>query len=319
MQQLKVVDNTGREWILEQCLGSGGFGKIYNCKRHVRTSSRLNDALYKRAIKLEPAHFGCLENEIKIYKQLNRPSARLEFLKQRRIDCIGVPKMISYGTATLPRCIKRKRRPSGKTIPYKFIVLEKMNMSLSKYLRLSGRLKPARVMRIALHISIALEYLHRNGYVHRDLKPGNIMMNHLDEPILIDYGLAEKYVKPVCYNAGDENSYTGTLQYAAIDSHRDNVTYRSDYETLLYNMFTWSGAELPWHNVYDPRQVLAMKEAYKTNGYAPLLNTLPWYCGHRKVKMDQLVRYINSLRFDQTIDYGYVHDILMEMIDNEDA
>ena len=47
-----------------------------------------------------------------------------------------------------------------------------------------------RVMKIALQIAMALEYIHSHGVVHRDLKPENIMVDENDNIKLIDFGIA---------------------------------------------------------------------------------------------------------------------------------
>jgi serine/threonine protein kinase len=54
----------------------------------------------------------------------------------------------------------------------------------------SGKLPPERVVRIALAVCEALDYIHNHGVVHRDLKPENIMVDADDRIKLIDFGIA---------------------------------------------------------------------------------------------------------------------------------
>ncbi len=46
------------------------------------------------------------------------------------------------------------------------------------------------VARLVAKLADALEHVHRTGIVHRDVKPGNIMVDRAGEPCLVDFGLA---------------------------------------------------------------------------------------------------------------------------------
>ncbi|HEV2491885.1 MAG TPA: serine/threonine-protein kinase [Terriglobia bacterium] len=61
---------------------------------------------------------------------------------------------------------------------------------LRQILNEQGKLPVARVVRIALGILGALDYIHSHGVAHRDLKPENIMVDAEDHIKLIDFGIA---------------------------------------------------------------------------------------------------------------------------------
>ena len=54
------------------------------------------------------------------------------------------------------------------------------------------KLPPERAIKIAVQILDALDYIHHNGVVHRDMKPENIMVDQDDHIKLIDFGIAGK-------------------------------------------------------------------------------------------------------------------------------
>lgn len=62
--------------------------------------------------------------------------------------------------------------------------------SLSQVIRTGGPLAPARVAAIGGQIAEALAYAHENGVVHRDVKPGNILIANDERALLTDFGIA---------------------------------------------------------------------------------------------------------------------------------
>ncbi|MEV3962255.1 protein kinase [Nocardia sp. NPDC050193] len=62
--------------------------------------------------------------------------------------------------------------------------------SLDMWIHRHGPLSPDNVLRIGSKIAGALETAHRLGIVHRDVKPGNILLNDFSEPALTDFGIA---------------------------------------------------------------------------------------------------------------------------------
>jgi serine/threonine protein kinase len=59
-----------------------------------------------------------------------------------------------------------------------------------------NRIKDEEASQIMKGILLGLKHLHRNDYVHRDMKPSNVVLSNLQElemVKLVDFGLAVKY------------------------------------------------------------------------------------------------------------------------------
>ena len=73
-----------------------------------------------------------------------------------------------------------------------YIVMEYLEgRTLEQLIEREGPLPPARVARMAEGIASALDYAHRRGFVHRDVKPANIFVGEDDHPTLTDFGIAK--------------------------------------------------------------------------------------------------------------------------------
>src|SRR5690242_13595088 len=64
------------------------------------------------------------------------------------------------------------------------------NGSLAARVAERGRLPEPEVVEIGIRIASALDALHRAGVLHRDVKPGNVLLSSTDEPLLADLGIA---------------------------------------------------------------------------------------------------------------------------------
>lgn len=83
------------------------------------------------------------------------------------------------------------RTADGSETVVPFIVMEHIEGRLLKDLVAEGPLPVAEATRIIHGVLTALEYSHRAGVVHRDIKPGNVMVTPTGQVKVMDFGIAQ--------------------------------------------------------------------------------------------------------------------------------
>jgi len=84
-----------------------------------------------------------------------------------------------------------------------WIVMELVDArSLSEILRTDGPLPPNRVAEVGLQMLDALELSHQQGVVHRDVKPGNVLITPQGRAVLTDFGIATMSGDPSMTSTG---------------------------------------------------------------------------------------------------------------------
>jgi len=72
-----------------------------------------------------------------------------------------------------------------------YVVMEYVDgESLASRLRRIGRPEPAATMRVLREMASALDYTHERGVIHRDIKPGNVMIDAQGTAKIMDFGIA---------------------------------------------------------------------------------------------------------------------------------
>ena len=120
-----------------------------------------------------------------------------------------------------------------------FIVMELVDgVSLAEMLRNSVTLTAARSAQIVAQVAAALGYAHRSGVVHRDVKPGNILITREGQVKVTDFGIAQAVSSED--HLAEAGSVMGTATYVSPEQAEGAaVDGRSDVYSLgvvLYEM-----------------------------------------------------------------------------------
>ncbi len=133
------------------------------------------------------------------------------------------------------------REAGGTEVQVPFIVMEHVEGKLLKDIVARGPLEPAEAVRIVDGILTALEYSHRAGVVHRDIKPGNVMVTSSGQVKVMDFGIA-RAISDSSATIAQTSAILGTAHYFSPEQARgEGVDARTDlYSTgvVLYELLT---------------------------------------------------------------------------------
>jgi eukaryotic-like serine/threonine-protein kinase len=185
-------------------LGAGGMGVVY----------RARDERLERDVAIKVLPSGLLTDE----------SARRRFRK----EALALARLSHPNIATV--------HDVGEQDGVDYVVMECVpGQSLSQKLR-SGPLPPKDALALGVEIASALEEAHEQGVVHRDLKPGNIIVTPKGHAKVLDFGLA-KLLEPG--NAGEATvsfaetrGPVGTLLYMSPEQANGKIV---DHRTDLWS------------------------------------------------------------------------------------
>jgi serine/threonine protein kinase len=109
-----------------------------------------------------------------------------------------------------------------------FIIMEFVEGRLLKDIIAEGPVPLDEAVRIMGQVLTALEYSHRAGVVHRDIKPGNIMVANTGQVKVMDFGIARAITESSATIA-ETSAIVGTAQYFSPEQARgESVDARTD-------------------------------------------------------------------------------------------
>lgn len=203
----------GRYQIVEK-LGGGGMGSVY----------RAFDTSLARNVALKIPHI-CLKSSPELVERFRREAQAMATLSHPNI-CqvfdVGNVNGTHYLTMALVKGETLSQAMEGRTFSIQ------------------------RVVEIVRTIAIAMHEAHMAGVVHRDIKPGNIMLDQRGNPVVIDFGLA---CDPIGAEVSDTDPILGTPAYMSPEQARreyDDIGPRSDIFSLGVVLYRLLSNRLPF-------------------------------------------------------------------------
>ena len=153
-----------------------------------------------------------------------------------------------------------------------FIVMEYVEgMTLKEMLAKTGLLPEDRALPIFHKILRGLAYAHSQGIIHRDIKPGNIIIDKNGNPKITDFGIAKILGDKGLTQTGTK---LGTVYYMSPEQIKNpkGVDQRTDVYSLGITLYEMLTGKLPYNTGLDSEYDL-MNEIVNT----PIKNPLDFY------------------------------------------
>ncbi len=146
--------------------------------------------------------------------------------------------------------------------------------SLRQVLDTQKRLSPELTCHIGTCVAAALDHAHSSGFVHRDVKPGNIMMTSDGRVLLTDFGIA-KGLQSVDEDLTSDNVMMGTAKYLSPEQVRGKkLDGRADLYSLGLVLYECLAGRVPFLGETDADTALARLQRDPTD-LSRLRATLP--------------------------------------------
>ena len=208
----------GNRYQLLGTLGHGGMAEVYE-GQDVRLGRKVAIKVLRPDLARDPSFQARFRREAQAAASLNHP------------NIVAV-----YDTG------EDLMNTGSETVQLPYMVMEFVDgMTLRQLLTSGRRLLPERALEITSGILSALDYSHRHGIVHRDIKPGNVMLTRNGEVKVMDFGIARAMADAQA-TMTSASAVMGTAQYLSPEQAQGQVVdARSDlYSTgvVLYELLT---------------------------------------------------------------------------------
>ncbi len=223
-------------------LGAGGMGAVYLCE-HVLMGRKV-------ALKILPV------------QQAEDPASLARFYREAR----------AVARLDHPNIVRAHDIDNDDKLH--FLVLEFVDgCNLHDFVRRNGTLAPQRAANYIRQAALGLQHAHEAGLVHRDIKPGNLLVDRQGVVKLLDMGLARFFHEdsPAFIKEYEVGYIIGTGDYIAPEQIVDSrVDIRADIYSLggaMYYLLTGkspfqegtNAQKIIWHQVRHPKSLRTLR------------------------------------------------------------
>jgi serine/threonine-protein kinase len=214
-----------------QILGRGGFGETF-------LTADLQMPSQRRCVikQLKP-----VTNDPQVYQLIQERFAREAAVLEKLGDrCSQIPRLYAYFTEN-----------------EQFYLVQELveGITLTAKVREFGRASENEVREILISLLSVLDCVHGQGIVHRDIKPDNIILRHLDsKPVLIDFGAVRETVATELSSQGQATSsiVIGTPGFMPSEQGIGRPVYASDLYSLGLTAIYLLTGKMPQEFPNDP-------------------------------------------------------------------
>ncbi len=207
-----LVGHTLGPYVLERLLGQGGFAWAF--------VGRAPDGTPVAIKVLKPRYAGDPQFESR-FRNESETAAKLEHPNIIRI------------------------RSVAKTREHVYFAMDLCADSLGARIAREGPLPEDDILRLARDIAAALAFAHKQGVIHRDLKPDNVLIRSDGAAVLTDFGIA-RAVSGYVASTG-VNMTIGTPQYLSPEQAQGRpLDHRVDFYALGVTLYKAATGEVPF-------------------------------------------------------------------------
>jgi len=212
----------------------------------------------------------------------------------------------------------------GSEGDYNYLVMDLLGPNLEElFLFCNRKLSLKTVLMLADQMISHLEYIHRKGIVHRDIKPDNFMMGtgkNTNKVYLIDFGLADKFQN--CFTAEhqpyEENQYLMTNpRFASLTAHQGiRQSRRDDMESLGLMLICLLKGSLPWQQAWHQRKNEPRHKHQKEKQFIhemKLRTPIETLCQGLPSEFLQYLTECRALEYTQVPDYAGMRGLFLQL------